>query len=127
MGAKAAQLKDRDVPAHNPLVNNDLIRVHYFKEREESKETQIRQENHFTIINKNGVVDDGKTLVGLRKRNHMGKIYFIKRKPKRYGGVEDSSQNSSHMSMEKESNEDESMGDHLNVDGHQFNESSNNI
>lgn len=82
MGAKAARLKNRDVPAHNPLVNNDLIRMHYFKDRDDVPETQVRQESHFTIINKNGVVDDGKTLVGLKKRNHMGKIYFIKRKPK---------------------------------------------
>jgi hypothetical protein len=82
MGAKVDKLKNRDVPAHNPLINNDLIRMHYFKDRADAAETQVRQESHFTIINKNGVVDDGRTLVGLRKKDHKGRIFFIRRKPK---------------------------------------------
>jgi len=89
MGSKPTKVKGRDVPAHNPLLNNDLMRMHYFKDREQADETQIRQENHFILINKNGVVDDGKTLVGLRKPNHKGKLYFIKRRPKKFGPQQD--------------------------------------
>ena len=132
MGAKAAKLKNRDVPAHNPLVNNDLIRMHYFGDREETPETQIRQENHFTIINKNGVVDNGKTLVGLRKRNHMNKIFFIRRKPKRYGGQQDviSDNASDYSDMQKynrDNRSDFSHSENLEPPDHQFNESSNHI
>lgn len=102
--------------------------MHYFKDREEWKETQIRQENHFTIINKNGVVDDGKTLVGLRKKNHMGKIYFIRRLPKKYGGnIEDSSQDMSDQSSIKSRKSINSDADRLQAPEVQFNESSNQI
>ena len=86
MGSKPAKLKERDVPAHNPLINNENIRMHFFKDREKADETEIRQENHFILVNKKGVVDDGKTLVGLRKDDHKGKIYYIKRLPNKYSG-----------------------------------------
>ena len=84
MGSKPTKLKERDVPAHNPLINNENIRVHFFKDREKADETEIRQENHFILINKKGVVDEGKTLVGIRKDDHKGKIYYIKRMPNKY-------------------------------------------
>jgi hypothetical protein len=136
MGAKAAKLKDRDVPAHNPLVNNDFVRMHYFKDREESKETEIRQENHFILINKNGVVDDGRTLVGLRKRDHKGKIYFIKRRPKKFGPQQDTdSQDSASENMSrlrKFSDSDQisqsdqlSQSDQMSLPDHQMDQSAN--
>ena len=100
MGSKPTKIDDRDVPAHNPVVNNDFIKLHYFKERKDANETQIRQENHFVVINKNGVVDEGKTLVGLRKDDHKDRIYFIKRKPNRYAGVRISNLNQSQRHSE---------------------------
>ena len=86
MGAKPTKITERDVPAHDPLINNEFVKLHYFKDRAAADETQIRQENHFVVINKKGVINNGKQLVGLKKQDHQNKIYFINRLPPKYGG-----------------------------------------